>query len=149
MRRPALLKALALVALAAPALALAPYVLPIEAEGEAPPGLEVRVEEAWEADIYYSTGYREARVLGKKITVRGTALNHGARPLRGLRVVLRAEDLFGRTLASCEALLADLAPGEGAPFECALEVKAASDLHAVKYSAAAEGDDNPGGGRRP
>ena len=112
-----------------------PYVQPVSPEAGTTPGLVLNIERATQWDIYFSSGYAQAGILGTRVLFKGDVTNASDAPYGEIRVSFTARDIFGGVLARCSAKTRPerLSPGESGSFRCAVKVPVAQYLNRITY----------------
>ncbi len=118
------------------ALGQRPYVQPVTPESGTTSLLAVHIERATEWDIYFSSGYEQARILGTEVFFEGSVTNTSGSPYGNVRITFTARDIFGRALAGCSsgASPSELPPGGSGSFRCDVKVPVADYLNRFTYS---------------
>jgi hypothetical protein len=131
----AVVTAVILIAISGAARAERPYVHPVIPERGAIGDLAARIERATEWDIFFSPGYAEAKILGRRVLVEGTVTNTSDHLYEGVEIAFSARDIFGAVLGLCSSKTSpgDLPPGESGSFRCAVDVPIARDLSEITY----------------
>ena len=113
-----------------------PYVQPVLPAGSTSGNFVVRINRATEWDIYFSSGYEQARILGRRILFEGSVTNISDHPYEGVRITFTARDIFGNALAKCASKVtpAELPGGKTGSFRCAVDVPIAEYLNRITYS---------------
>lgn len=117
----------------APALSQAemPYVHTISREEGSLEGISLDIEKATQVN-FMAGGYEKYGIIGRRVTIEGSAINRTGFEYRDLSLTFTARDIFGNSLDECQVVLS-LPPGGREPFLCVVEAKDASDLNRITY----------------